>query len=133
MTKRTIATMALLAALLTGGIAACGKSNSSDSSQADTSQTMTTAQSDTSQQNGAQSQDRAQRRAAMKKQIEAVLTPDQVKQLESKLQQGEKMRDAMRELNLSEDQKTKIREIYKSARANRQQHSQPQQSETNSQ
>ncbi len=69
----------------------------------------------------------------MKKQIEAVLTPDQVKQLESKLQQGEKMRDAMRELNLSEDQKTKIREIYKSARANRQQQSQSQQSETNSQ
>jgi Spy/CpxP family protein refolding chaperone len=64
----------------------------------------------------------------MKKQIEAVLTPDQMKQLESKLQQGDKMRDAMASLNLTAEQKTKIREIYKSARAQRQG-----QSQTNSQ
>jgi hypothetical protein len=126
MTKRTIATTALLATLLIGGISACNKSNSADAPAADAPQSTTT-QSDT-QSTTAQPQDRAQRREAMKKQIEAVLTPDQVKQLESKLQQGDKMRDAMASLNLTAEQKTKIREIYKSARAQRQG-----QSQTNSQ
>jgi hypothetical protein len=126
MTKRTIATTALLATLLIGGISACNKSNSADAPAADAPQSTTT-QSDT-QSTTAQPQDRAQRREAMKKQIEAVLTPDQMKQLESKLQQGDKMRDAMASLNLTAEQKTKIREIYKSARAQRQG-----QSQTNSQ
>ncbi|MGA7937882.1 MAG: hypothetical protein WCA35_30310 [Kovacikia sp.] len=127
MTRRTIATTALLATLLIGGLSACNRSNSADAPPADSSQT-TTAQSGSSPSNAAQPQDRTQRRQAMKKQIEAILTPDQVKQLETKLQQGEKMRAAMKNLNLTADQKTKIQEIYKSARTQRQE-----QTQTNSQ
>ncbi|UBF23903.1 hypothetical protein K9N68_19350 [Kovacikia minuta CCNUW1] len=127
MTPRTIATTALLATLLLGGISACNRSNSADTPPSEASPS-SASQSDTSQPDTARSQDRAQRREAMKKKIEAVLTPEQVKQLESKLQQGERMRDAMASLDLTSEQKTKIREIYKSARAQRQE-----QSPTNSQ
>lgn len=45
-------------------------------------------------QNKAQSPERAQRREAMRKQIETVLTPEQSQQLQTKLQQGTRMREA---------------------------------------
>jgi Spy/CpxP family protein refolding chaperone len=48
-----------------------------------------------------------------------VLTPEQVQQLQAKLQQGTRMREAMASLNLTSEQKTKIQEIMKSARAQR--------------
>lgn len=60
-----------------------------------------------------------QKREAVRKQVEAVLTPDQVKDLEAKLQQGEKMRRAVSSLNLTPEQKTKIDEIFKTAYAHR--------------
>ncbi|MER3475525.1 MAG: hypothetical protein C4287_01665, partial [Leptolyngbya sp. ERB_1_2] len=64
--------------------------------------------------------ERSKRREAVRKQVEAVLTQDQVQQLETKLQQGEKMRQALSEINLTADQKTKVQDILKTAYANRQ-------------
>ncbi len=55
----------------------------------------------------------------MRKQIEAILTPEQSQQLQAKLQQGSKMREAMASLNLTADQKAKIRDIMKSYRSQR--------------
>lgn len=55
--------------------------------------------------------EREQRREARRKQIEAVLTPDQVQQLQAKLKNGDKLRSAISSLNLTADQKTKIQII----------------------
>jgi Spy/CpxP family protein refolding chaperone len=44
-----------------------------------------------------------------------VLTPEQVQQLETKVKGGEKMRKALSELNLTAEQKTKIKDILKTA------------------
>ncbi len=53
--------------------------------------------------------------------VRRVLTPAQKQDLETKLQQGQKMRQALSTLNLTSDQKTKIQEIVKAARSQRQQ------------
>ena len=107
--KRSIATTLLLGALLTGGVSACSQTTPSETPQAKTD----TMSSNASQTDNAQSTDRAQRREAMRKQVEAVLTPEQSQQLQTKLQQGVKMREAMASLNLTPEQKTKIRDIMK--------------------
>lgn len=107
--KQKIATTFLLSTILLAGITACNRSNSSD-----------VPQSDTSQSNASPSPEQNQKRQAVRKQIEAVLTPDQLQQLQAKLQQGTKMREALSSLNLTSDQKAKIQEIYKAARAQRQ-------------
>lgn len=111
--NRTIVTTMLLGTLLMSGITACSQSNSSEPPQAGNTAPNAT------QANNAQSPERAQRREAMRKQIEAVLTPEQAQQLQAKLQQGTKMRDAMASLNLTPEQKTKIQAIMKAARAQR--------------
>jgi len=118
----------LLFTLLAAGMAACNGSNASDSSQSPSSQPASSqTASDTSHtpasdsapaqgdQQADQQADRQQKREAMRKQIETVLTSDQAKQLETKLQQGEKMRQALSELNLTAEQKTKIQAIRKAA------------------
>lgn len=110
--KRTIAATMLLGTLLLSGITACSQSNSSEP-QADT------APSGASQSPSTQASERAQRREATRKQIEAVLTSEQSQQFQAKLQQGTRMREAMASLNLTSEQKTKIQEIMKSARAQR--------------
>ncbi len=126
MKKRAIATTLLLATILTGGITACTQSNSSNLPQSDTFHPPSP--SDKYQSNKAKSQKHTRKSQVIRQQIEAVLTPDQKQELQTKLQQGEKMRQALSTLNLTSDQKTKIQEIYKAARAQRQQ-----QSQTNSQ
>ncbi|XGV98724.1 MAG: Spy/CpxP family protein refolding chaperone [Leptolyngbya sp. BL-A-14] len=115
--KRSIATTMLLGALLAGGVSACSQTTSSETPQAKTTDTTS---SNAPQTDSAPSTDRAQRREAMRKQIEAVLTPEQSQQLQAKLQQGVRMREAMASLNLTPEQKTKIRDIMKAARAQRQ-------------
>jgi Spy/CpxP family protein refolding chaperone len=60
---------------------------------------------------------RAERRAALRKKIEAVLTPEQMKQLDAKIQSGEKMRRAMASLELTPEQQDKVKAIYDEARA----------------
>ncbi|QLE43303.1 hypothetical protein FD723_24525 [Nostoc sp. C052] len=112
--KQIILPTMLLATILIGGMTGCSNSKSPDVSQGDDSGTKV---SDTSTTNSPASNtpERAQKREEIRKQIEAVLTPDQVKELSGKLQQGEKMRKAVFSLNLTADQKTKIQDIFKTA------------------
>jgi Spy/CpxP family protein refolding chaperone len=102
----------LMGVLSLGSLSACNSSPASQASQSDTGQANA---ANPSESNAPSAAERAQKRAAVRKQIEAVLTPEQVQQLESKLKQGEKMRKALRELNLQADQKTKIQDILKAA------------------
>ena len=60
-----------------------------------------------------------QRRAETIRQVKAVLNPAQVRELEAKMQSGEKIRQALTGINLTEAQKTKIEAIYQTIRANR--------------
>lgn len=63
---------------------------------------------------------RDQQRLAMRSKITAILTPDQVQQFETKMQGGGKMREALTSINLTDTQKSKIKEIYQANRAERQ-------------
>lgn len=112
--KQIILPTLLLATILIGGMTGCSSSKSPDVSQGDNSGTKV---SDTSTPNSpaANTPERAQKREEVRKQVEAVLTPDQVKELSTKLQQGEKMRKAVLSLNLTAEQKTKIQDIFKTA------------------
>jgi len=112
--KQIILPTLLLATILIGGMTGCSSSKSPDVSQGGDSGTKV---SDTSTTNSPPSNtpERAQKREEVRKQIEAVLTPDQVKELSAKLQQGEKMRKAVLSLNLTPEQKTKIQEIFKTS------------------
>ncbi|MEH2247814.1 hypothetical protein [Nostoc sp.] len=120
--KQIILPTLLLATILIGGMTGCTSSKSPDVSQADNG----TKVSDTSTTNSPASNtpERAKKREEVRKQVEAVLTPDQVKQLSTKLQQGEKMRKAVLSLNLTAEQKTKIQDIFKTAYPHRQGQSQ---------
>jgi Spy/CpxP family protein refolding chaperone len=63
---------------------------------------------------------RDQKRLAMRTKIKAVLTPEQVQQLETKIKAGGRMREALTSINLTDTQKSKIQEIYQAGRAERQ-------------
>lgn len=119
----TVATI-ISSALVLGVITGCSGSRSSDASNPEASGA-NVSQTNPSQTNSSNTNRsaRAQRREEIRKQIEAVLTPDQVKQLQEKMQQGERMRTALSSLNLSTEQKTKIQEILKSAYSSRQERS----------
>ncbi|MEH2226714.1 hypothetical protein [Nostoc sp.] len=112
--KQIILPTLLLATILIGGMTGCTSSKSPDVSQGNDSGTKV---SDTSTTNSPASNtsERAQKREEIRKQVEAVLTPDQVKELSTKLQKGEKMRKAVLSLNLTAEQKTKIQDIFKTA------------------
>ncbi|MGV0105339.1 hypothetical protein [Nostoc sp. DSM 114167] len=111
-TKQIILPTLLLATILIGGMTGCS-SKSPDVSQGNDSGTKV---SDTSTTNpAANTPERAHKREEIRKQVEAVLTPDQVKELSTKLQKGEKMRKAVFSLNLTAEQKTKIQDIFKTA------------------
>ncbi|MGF2033808.1 MAG: hypothetical protein RMZ43_000510 [Nostoc sp. CmiVER01] len=110
--KQIILPILLFATILIGGMTGCTSSKSLDVSQGNDG----TKVSDTSTTSpGANTPERAQKREEVRKQVEAVLTPDQVKELSTKLQQGEKMRKAVLSLNLTAEQKTKIQNIFKTA------------------
>ena len=137
MKRTTIAPAFLLVgALLIGGLSACTQSNASEATQPDTtaanpvssdqakadsasSQTALPVAATATPANSAQPKatdaERAQKREELRKQVEAELTPEQVQQLETKVKGGEKMRKALSELNLTAEQKTKIKGILKAA------------------
>lgn len=108
--KRSLTTLLLLGAIATSGITACSRSNT-DTPQAD--------QPSPTEANAPQSEQRDQKRQEVRKQIEAVLTPEQAQQLKTKVQQGEKMRQALASLNLTDEQKSKIQAILKASRGQR--------------
>lgn len=130
--KKYLAIPLVLAAIALGGITACNRSTpqadstqtpaQTNSTQANSTQSTTdnTASTGSSQSKAYQTTERKHKREGVRKQIEALLTQDQVKQLETKLQQGEKMRQAVTELNLTPEQNTKVQALLKTAYANRQ-------------
>ncbi|MDZ8263242.1 hypothetical protein [Nostoc sp. ChiQUE01b] len=114
--KQIILPSLLFATILIGGMTGCSSSKSPDVSQGDDSGTkVSNTSTSTTNSPGANTPERAQKREEIRKQVEAVLTPDQVKELSTKLQQGEKMRKAVLSLNLTAEQKTKIQDIFKTA------------------
>ncbi|OUL24957.1 hypothetical protein BV375_23465 [Nostoc sp. 106C] len=122
--KQIIVPTLLLATILIGGVTGCTSSKSPDASQGDNSGTNVSENAPTTNTSKADTSQRGQHREAVRQQIEAILTPDQVKQLSAKLQQGEKMRNALSSLNLNADQKTKIQQIFKTAYSHHQGQSQ---------
>lgn len=120
--KLTAIATTIISALLLGGVlTACNQASSPDSPQTSPSTVASTISqansspattpSNTPQANGSTTPEREQRRDARRKQIEAVLTPDQVQQLQAKLKNGDKLRNAVASLNLTADQKAKIQII----------------------
>lgn len=105
----------MMGMLSLGGLSACTSSPPSQNSQSEGDPVNV---ANPSELNAPPTAERAQKRAAVRKQIEAVLTPEQLQQLQSKLNQGERMRTALRELNLQADQQTKIQDIFKAAHPN---------------
>lgn len=114
MRKQMIAVTFLVGALMMG-VSACGQSNSAQTPQSDSTATASTPSNTASAPDQTQKADRAQKREAVRKQILAVLTQEQAQQFQTKVQSGEKMRQALREVNLTADQKTKIQDILKAA------------------
>ena len=111
----------LLSALLLASIAACSHSDSVPP-HTDNAQTAVAPTPPAAAKAPATAADKAksartgkERREAIRQQLATVLTPDQAKQLETKMQQGKKMRQALTELNLTAEQNTKVQEIFKAA------------------
>ncbi|WP_298907755.1 hypothetical protein [uncultured Nostoc sp.] len=123
--KQIILPTLLLATILIGGMTSCTSSKSPDVSQGEDSGTkVSNTNASAPNSPGANTPQSAEKREAVRKQVEAVLTPDQVKQLSAKLQQGERMRKAVLSLNLTAEQKTKIQDIFKTAYPHRKRQSQ---------
>ncbi|WP_055074002.1 hypothetical protein [Pseudanabaena sp. 'Roaring Creek'] len=128
--KTTIATIIVSVTLIFGGISACTPANSSDSPQSISPSNSVPASSTSPEplpvsapknpnadpsnvdKSNPNSTDREQAREARRKQVEAVLNPSQVQQLQEKMKQGEKLRKAVTTLNLTTEQKTKIQMIF---------------------
>lgn len=123
--KRTaIATPIIYLVISASTLTACNQANPPDGNNPQTSpspiasttspvnSSPASTPSDTSQANSSTTpeldRDREQRREVRRKQIEAVLTPDQVQQLQAKLKKGDKLRSAISSLDLTTEQKTKI-------------------------
>ncbi len=120
MKKQQLFTPALLVLVLLTGLASCKSSgNPQSSEQPKTEQAVIPSPENSAGGNKIRSPEAQKRREEIRNQIKAVLTPEQVKQLETQMQGGEKMRQVLTSLNLTADQKTKIEAIYKTARANR--------------
>jgi Spy/CpxP family protein refolding chaperone len=114
MRQQQIGMVFLLTSMLSlGGLSACTSSPPSQVLQSDGGQG--NAAVNPSESNAPPTAERVQKRAEVRKQIEAVLTPEQVQRLQGKLNEGERMRKALRSLNLQADQKTKIQDIFKAA------------------
>lgn len=124
MNKQQLVIPCLLALVLITGLAGCKSSEDSSSSEQPKTEQATTSTENGAEGKKTRSPEAQKRREETRNQIKAVLTPEQVKQLDSKMQGGEKMRQALTSINLTADQKTKIAEIYQTARANREAKSQ---------
>jgi Spy/CpxP family protein refolding chaperone len=96
--------------LLLGAIAACTPDKPSDTPQISPSPANGD-RSDQSQSSNPKTKERDRRRESRRKQIEAILTPEQLQQLQTKLKQGEKFQSALSSLDLTTDQKNKLKMI----------------------
>lgn len=124
-TKTAIATMMISATLILGGISACTPASSSDSSQSTPPSTplpvsssspesapVNVSADSSADKSNPNSKEREQAREARRKQVESVLNPSQIQQLQAKMKQGEKLRKAVIGLDLTAEQKTKIQMIF---------------------
>jgi hypothetical protein len=126
MVKKDLITVCLaLGAGLLGTITAC--SSSTNSAQDTPVAKESSAPEDSGQKSAsspaggaAQKENRARQRAAIRQQLTPILTPEQSKLLDTKLQTGERMRKALTELQLTAEQNTKVQEILKATYGNRQ-------------
>ncbi len=116
MNKQQIITPLCLSIFLLAGITGC---KSSDNQTKATENSSSSSEVNSGGNNQARSPEIMKRREETRNQVKAVLNPEQVKELDSKMQAGEKMRQALTSINLSTDQKTKIEGIYQAMRANR--------------
>ncbi len=116
MNKQQIITPLFLSVILLAGITGC---KSSDNQPKATENSSSPSEVNSGGNNQARSPEAMKRREETRNQVKAVLTPAQIKELETKMQAGEKMRQALNSINLSTDQKTKIEGIYQAMRANR--------------
>ena len=124
MNKQQIITPLFLSIILLAGITGC---KSSDSQPKATENSSSPSEVNSAGDNQArwrslskrESPEAMKRREETRNQVKAILTPEQIKELDSKMQAGEKMRQALTSVNLSTDQKTKIEGIYQAMRANR--------------
>jgi len=96
--------------LLVGAIVACTPDKPSDTPQISPSPANSD-RSDKSQSSSPKTKERDQRRESRRKQVEAILTPEQLQQLQTKLKQGEKFQSALSSLDLTTDQKNKLKMI----------------------
>lgn len=122
--KKTVVPV-VLSALILVGVSACNRSNpAATAPQSDSAPTQTTSTGARSQSGDQATSNQAntgsQRREAVRKQIETYLTPDQATQFEAKLKQGEKTRQALSELNLTDTQKAQIQAAFKAGRTKHQ-------------
>jgi Spy/CpxP family protein refolding chaperone len=106
MTKQPIFTTLLLTLLLSV-LAACNAPASNKAQAPENSST-------------SQPTEAAQRRQMVRQQIDVVLTPEQKQELQTKMQQGTKMRKALASMDLTDDQRAKIQAIFKAAHAQKQ-------------
>ncbi|MFS8118278.1 MAG: hypothetical protein ACMG55_07265 [Microcoleus sp.] len=137
MKRSTIAPAFILAgAMLIGGLSACASPNtpsaaepnspaaipvSSSEMKADTASSkdatpdVVAANPTNSQKPKMSDAERAQKRKEISEKLAKVLTPEQYKSLDAKLKSGEKMRKALTEINLTAEQKPKVKAILKAA------------------
>jgi Spy/CpxP family protein refolding chaperone len=115
MNKQQIITPLCLSIILLAGITGC---KSSDSQPKATENSSSSSEVNSGGNNQARSPEAMKRREETRNQVKAVLNPEQTKELETKMQAGEKMRQALTSINLTTDQKTKIDGIYQAMRAN---------------
>jgi hypothetical protein len=100
----------LLLLMLLLGATAC---NAATTSKTDSTASSSPTVDESSQ--SYQKAENAERRRMVRQQIDTVLTPDQKQQLQTKLQQGDKLRKALADMNLTPEQQAKIKQIFKAA------------------
>jgi Spy/CpxP family protein refolding chaperone len=116
MNKQQIIAPLFISMILLAGITGC---KGSDNQPKATESSSSSSEVNSGGNNKARSPEELKRREETRNQIKAILNPAQIKELETKMQSGEKMRQALTSINLTTDQKTKIDGIYQAMRANR--------------
>jgi Spy/CpxP family protein refolding chaperone len=109
MILQKISTTILLVTALNVSLVACNRSDAAKNASEVNGTPATT-----------ESPARDQQRLAMRSKIKAVLTPAQVQQFDTNIKAGGKTREALADINLTDTQKSKIKEIYQASRAERQ-------------
>jgi hypothetical protein len=109
-------TTVLLSLVLITTVTGCKSSEESSAKPPQSENPASIKEGSSSEDKKALSPESRQKREEMHKKVKAVLDPEQVKQLDAKMQEGERMRQALTSINLTVEQKAKIQEIYQANR-----------------